>query len=238
MARSQAQLSRTSVVPDSDDASLFSGAARTSAAGPDVLSVRLARCGALHASYYDDTWFGVGVASGVDTLVLPSAASPDSWVHESFIGSVKWSGFIRPPVSGVYTFSAAAEGAASVSLRGQTVIDFPLESTGAKIVRGTIQVPLPSTPHSPHTSMSPLPTPRTGKKMGWGGPGGRGGGEAEGGGGQGGWVGGREAAGGRWRRLLGLQGFYLTESVFKVVLQKSTPPQIRQFILYISKYKE
>lgn len=141
---SQAQLSRTSVVPSSDDASLFAGSARTSAAGPDVLSVRLARCGALWASYYDDTWFGVGVASGVDSLLIADASLPDSWVHSSFLGSVKWSGLVRPPVSGVYTFSAAASGAASVSLRGQTVLDLPLESSGAagaKIVRGTIQVP-------------------------------------------------------------------------------------------------
>jgi len=46
-----------------------------------------------------------------------------------------------------------------------------------------------------------------------------------------------------WCRVYGLQftvqglairvqGFYLTQSVFKFVLQKSTPPQIRQLILY------
>ena len=159
---SQAQLSRTSVVPSSDDSSLFEGSARTSAAGPDVLSVRLARCGGLYASYYDDTWFGVGVASGVDTLLIADAASPDSWVHESFIGSVKWSGFIRPPVSGVYTFSAAASGAASVSLRGQTVIEFPLDSSGAagsKTVSGTIQVPLPPKPNPTRACPRQLPTP-------------------------------------------------------------------------------
>jgi len=30
---------------------------------------------------------------------------------------------------------------------------------------------------------------------------------------------------------------YLTQSVFNVVLQKSTPPQIRQLILYVSNSK-
>jgi len=32
--------------------------------------------------------------------------------------------------------------------------------------------------------------------------------------------------------------FYLTESVYKVVLQKSSPAQVRQLILYISNDKE
>ena len=33
-------------------------------------------------------------------------------------------------------------------------------------------------------------------------------------------------------------GFYLTQSVFTVVLQKSTSPQIRQPILYCYQYKD
>jgi len=35
-----------------------------------------------------------------------------------------------------------------------------------------------------------------------------------------------------------LYGVYLTESVYKVVLQKSIPAQIRQLILYYYQYKE
>ena len=34
-----------------------------------------------------------------------------------------------------------------------------------------------------------------------------------------------------------VQGFYLTQSVFQVVLQKSSPPQIRQLILNYYQHK-
>lgn len=165
---SQMQISRTAVIPDSDDSSLFEASVWTSAGGPDVLSIRLAQCGGLWASYYGDTWFGTEIASGVDPLLVTNASSLDSWVHESFLGSVKWSGYVRPPVSGEYTFSAAARGAAHVSLRGQTVLDLPLYSSGAqgdKIVRGTIQVRHalsislftngPLLPRQPWTAMAP-----------------------------------------------------------------------------------
>ena len=105
------EVARTSVRP-TPGAATHVASYDVSSQGIDALSLVLAKCGALWATYY-----GAPASKSVqlDTFDNSSIALgfKEAPLH---LGPVRWRGFIRPPVSGVFTFSTSKGEVASVSI--------------------------------------------------------------------------------------------------------------------------
>ena len=103
------------------------GASNPQPIAAEYLADRQTKRGALTIEYFSDIHFRHRIGAGIDTKLRISPHDRDVGgilaLSTSKPYSVRWTGWIKPPVSGVYTFTGEINGSMQLAVGGQVIID-------------------------------------------------------------------------------------------------------------------